>query len=123
MAGRAEKGSAGADLSPGARASGPDSQTRWQRRASTRHPDDSGPGGEDRGKGIGNRSAEFDASAYWSCPRRSAQDAVQAVHRALCDGFTEVVDADCRNISTPSRTWSCCSVSLDGWSMARCCTH
>jgi RNA-directed DNA polymerase len=38
--------------------------------------------------------AEFDASAYGYRPRRSAQDAVQAVHRALCDGYTEVVDAD-----------------------------
>jgi RNA-directed DNA polymerase len=38
--------------------------------------------------------AEFDANAYGYRPRRSAQDAVQAVHRALCDGYTEVVDAD-----------------------------
>jgi len=38
--------------------------------------------------------AEFDASAYGYRPRRSAHDAVQAVHRALCDGYTEVVDAD-----------------------------
>ena len=38
--------------------------------------------------------AEFDASAYGYRPRRSAQDAVQAVHRALCDGYTEIVDAD-----------------------------
>jgi len=38
--------------------------------------------------------AEFDASAYGYRPRRSAQGAVQAVHRALCDGYTEVVDAD-----------------------------
>jgi RNA-directed DNA polymerase len=38
--------------------------------------------------------AGFDASAYGYRPRRRAQDAVQAVHRALCDGYTEVVDAD-----------------------------
>ena len=38
--------------------------------------------------------AEFDASAYGYRPGRSAQDAVQAVHRALCDGYTDVVDAD-----------------------------
>ena len=38
--------------------------------------------------------AEFDASAYGYRPRRSAQGAVQAVHRALCDGYTDVVDAD-----------------------------
>ena len=38
--------------------------------------------------------AEFDPSAYGYRPRRSAQDAVRAVHRALCDGDAEVVDAD-----------------------------
>jgi RNA-directed DNA polymerase len=38
--------------------------------------------------------AAFDPGAYGYRPRRSAQDAVQAVHRALCDGYTDVVDAD-----------------------------
>jgi RNA-directed DNA polymerase len=38
--------------------------------------------------------ADFDDSAFGYRPRRSAQDAVQTVHRALCDGYTEVVDAD-----------------------------
>jgi RNA-directed DNA polymerase len=33
-------------------------------------------------------------SAYGYRPGRSAQDAVQAVHRALWDGYTDVVDAD-----------------------------
>ena len=38
--------------------------------------------------------ADFDESAYGYRPRRSAQDAVREVHRALCQGYTEVVDAD-----------------------------
>jgi RNA-directed DNA polymerase len=38
--------------------------------------------------------AGFDASAYGYRPKRSAQDAVREVHDALCDGYTDVVDAD-----------------------------
>lgn len=38
--------------------------------------------------------ADFNDSAYGYRPKRSAQDAVRAVHRALCDGHTDVVDAD-----------------------------
>lgn len=38
--------------------------------------------------------ADFDDSAYGYRPKRSAQDAVKQVHKALCDGYTEVVDAD-----------------------------
>jgi RNA-directed DNA polymerase len=38
--------------------------------------------------------ADFEDSAYGYRPRRSAQDAVRAVHAALCEGYTEVVDAD-----------------------------
>src|SRR4029079_8632708 len=38
--------------------------------------------------------ADFDDSAYGYRPKRSAQDAVRVVHEALCDGYTEVVDAD-----------------------------
>ena len=38
--------------------------------------------------------ADFDDSAYGYRPKRSAQDAVKEVHRALCDGYTDVVDAD-----------------------------
>src|SRR5712691_11216748 len=38
--------------------------------------------------------ADFADSAYGYRPRRSAQDAVETVHRALCDGYTDVVDAD-----------------------------
>jgi RNA-directed DNA polymerase len=38
--------------------------------------------------------ADFEDSAYGYRPRRSAQDAVRAVHAALCEGSTDVVDAD-----------------------------
>jgi RNA-directed DNA polymerase len=38
--------------------------------------------------------ADFADCAYGYRPKRSAQDAVRAVHRALLDGYTEVVDAD-----------------------------
>ena len=38
--------------------------------------------------------ADFEASAYGYRPGRSAQDAVREVHRSLCAGYTEVVDAD-----------------------------
>lgn len=38
--------------------------------------------------------ADFEDSAYGYRPKRSAQDAVRKVHEALCDGYTDVVDAD-----------------------------
>jgi RNA-directed DNA polymerase len=38
--------------------------------------------------------ADFEDSAYGYRPRRSAQDAVAKVHEALCEGYTDVVDAD-----------------------------
>ena len=38
--------------------------------------------------------ADLSDSAYGYREGRSAQDAVRAVHRALCDGHTDVVDAD-----------------------------
>jgi RNA-directed DNA polymerase len=38
--------------------------------------------------------ADFEASAHGYRPQRSAQDAVEEVHRGLCEGYTDVVDAD-----------------------------
>jgi RNA-directed DNA polymerase len=38
--------------------------------------------------------ADFEPTAYGYRPERSAKDAVQEVHRGLCDGYWEVVDAD-----------------------------
>jgi RNA-directed DNA polymerase len=38
--------------------------------------------------------ADFEESAYGYRPQRSAKQAVKAVHAALCEGYTDVVDAD-----------------------------
>ncbi len=38
--------------------------------------------------------ADFDPNAYGYRPERSAQDAIQKVHELLCEGYTDVVDAD-----------------------------
>ena len=38
--------------------------------------------------------ADLEPNAYGYRPRRSAQDAVQKVHEYLCEGYTDVVDAD-----------------------------
>lgn len=38
--------------------------------------------------------ADLEPDAYGYRPRRSAQDAVQRVHKLLCEGYTDVVDAD-----------------------------
>src|SRR6266478_2261088 len=41
--------------------------------------------------------ADFDPNAYGYRPKRSAQDAIQKVHKLLCDGYADVVDADLSN--------------------------
>src|SRR5215831_4070519 len=38
--------------------------------------------------------ADFEGGAYGYRPRRSAVDAVKEVHRLICEGYTDVVDAD-----------------------------
>src|SRR6202158_962272 len=38
--------------------------------------------------------ADFDPNAYGYRPKRSAQGAIQKVHKLLCEGYSEVVDAD-----------------------------
>ena len=38
--------------------------------------------------------ADFEGSAYGYRPRRGAGDAIKEVHRLLCRGYTDVVDAD-----------------------------
>jgi len=38
--------------------------------------------------------ADFEPSAYGYRPKRSAQDAIQEVHKQLREGYTDVVDAD-----------------------------
>src|SRR5450759_4938740 len=38
--------------------------------------------------------ADFDPNAYGYRPKRSAQGAIQKVHKLLCEGYADVVDAD-----------------------------
>jgi RNA-directed DNA polymerase len=38
--------------------------------------------------------ADFEPSAYGYRPKRSAQDAIRKVHKLICEGYTDVVDAD-----------------------------
>lgn len=38
--------------------------------------------------------ADLEPNAYGYRPKRSARDAIQGVHELLCDGYTDVVDAD-----------------------------
>jgi RNA-directed DNA polymerase len=38
--------------------------------------------------------ADLDPDAYGYRPKRSAQDAIRKVHTLLCEGYTDVVDAD-----------------------------
>jgi RNA-directed DNA polymerase len=38
--------------------------------------------------------ADFEPNAYGYRPERSAQDAIQEVHKLLCEGYTDVVDAE-----------------------------
>jgi RNA-directed DNA polymerase len=38
--------------------------------------------------------ADLEACAYGYRPKRSAQDAVRKVHKLICEGYTDVVDAD-----------------------------
>jgi RNA-directed DNA polymerase len=38
--------------------------------------------------------ADMEPSAYGYRPKRSAQDAIRKVHQLICEGYTDVVDAD-----------------------------
>ena len=38
--------------------------------------------------------ADLEPSAYGYRPTRSAQDAIRKVHKLICEGYTDVVDAD-----------------------------
>src|SRR5712664_406371 len=38
--------------------------------------------------------AELEPNAYGYRPKRSAQDAIREVHELICEGYTDVVDAD-----------------------------
>ena len=71
--------------------------------------------------------ADFEDSAYGYRPRRSAIDAVKEVHRLLCRGYTDVVDADLskyfdaiphaellKAVARASLTGTCCGSSSYG---------
>jgi RNA-directed DNA polymerase len=38
--------------------------------------------------------ADLEPSAYGYRPKRSAQGAIRKVHKLICEGYTDVVDAD-----------------------------
>lgn len=38
--------------------------------------------------------ADLEPSAYGYRPKRSAQDAIRKVHKLICEGYTDIVDAD-----------------------------
>jgi RNA-directed DNA polymerase len=61
--------------------------------------------------------ADFDPDAYAYRPKRSAQDAIQKVHTLLCEGYTDVVDADLSKYFDPASycplIHESCSKSVD----------
>ncbi|MER8849440.1 reverse transcriptase domain-containing protein [Mesorhizobium australicum] len=66
------------------------------RRAPARHPAYPGSGGSDcrqAGAGTDIRGGLEDGT-YGYRPRRSGTDAIKEVHRLICRGYTDVVDAD-----------------------------
>ena len=38
--------------------------------------------------------ADLEPCAYGYRPKRSAQDAIREVHKLVCEGYTDIVDAD-----------------------------
>src|SRR3972149_630940 len=50
--------------------------------------------------------ADLEPNAYGYRPKRSAKDAIQRVHQLLCQGYTDVVDAD---LSRDLDAWAYCS--------------
>jgi RNA-directed DNA polymerase len=46
--------------------------------------------------------ADLEACAYGYRPKRSAQDAIRKVHKLICQGYTDVVDADLSKYLDPA---------------------
>jgi RNA-directed DNA polymerase len=46
--------------------------------------------------------ADLEPNAYGYRPKRSAQDAIREVHELLCEGYTDVVDADLSKYLDPA---------------------
>ena len=61
-----------------------------------RHPDHPGSGGADRRQARAGTDLRggLRGQCLWLPPRRGAVDAVKEVHRLICRGYTDVVDAD-----------------------------
>jgi Reverse transcriptase (RNA-dependent DNA polymerase) len=95
VAGRPGEGTDREDVPAGTGAAGDDPEAGG-RRTPARHPDDPGSGGPDRRQaGAGTDfETDLDDGAYGYRPRRSGTDAVKEVHRLVCRGYTDVVDAD-----------------------------
>ena len=80
---------------PDAGAAGDDPEAGG-RRTSARHPDDPGSGGSDRRQARAGADLRggFRGRRLWLPAGRSAIDAIKEVHRLICRGYTDVVDAD-----------------------------
>ena len=65
--------------------------------------------------------ADFEDSAYGYRPARGAVDAVKEVHRLICRGYTDVVDADLSATSIRFRTTSFSNRWLVASRMVPCC--
>jgi RNA-directed DNA polymerase len=62
--------------------------------------------------------ADFEDNAYGYRPARGAVDAVKDVHRHLCRGYTDVVDADLSRFNTARRPPQIGGSSRRGWGRA-----
>ena len=95
MAGGLARGTGLEDVPARSGAAGDDPEAGW-RRASARHSDHSGSGGSDRRQD--RAGADLRGGLRGQClrlsPARGAVDAVKEVHRLICRGYTDVVDAD-----------------------------
>jgi RNA-directed DNA polymerase len=66
--------------------------------------------------------ADLEPSAYGYRPKRSAADAIRKVHRLLCDGYTQAVDADLSKYFDTIPHSDCSNASRAASSTATCCT-
>ena len=65
--------------------------------------------------------ADLEPNTYGYRPKRSAQDAIREVHKSLCEGYTDVVDADLSKYFDTIHTANSYSVLLVESSIGMCC--
>ena len=65
--------------------------------------------------------ADFDPNAYGYRPQRSARDAIQKVHKLLCEGYTRWWTLIYRSTSIEFRIGNCSNVWPGGSLIGRCC--